>query len=172
MLDYSQKLTSEEIWQDCFQERLLEVIAHMQQPHFQPEGLKIDLHEVMPLQGKSAQFSVVLTGREYPLVYDFNVAAVPGTSFRVTPLTEEFMMHNNPHPEGYDMNAPYSLNENGEPDLSAAMLASDLFVNYINEQITTQPLDDRVMRAEKHQSSPIKAINVFTRTAPRKELQY
>ena len=39
MLDYTKKLTSEEIWWDCFTERLMEIMAHLQRPNLLPERL-------------------------------------------------------------------------------------------------------------------------------------
>lgn len=138
MLDYTQELTSEEIWQDCFLERCSEVMRCLRGGF---EGVEIMLDETEELPGKNARLTVVVVGLDFPLVYDFNVSAVPGSSFRITPLTEEFIMMSNPYIDGYDLAQPGTGKH-------ISHWVNDIMMNYHNEQLTAQPLDDRVMRAE------------------------
>lgn len=144
MLDYTQKLTSEEIWQDCLEERVMQVMRFLRGGF---DGMELSFDSCTPLDGKNALLTVCVTGLDFPLVYDFNVAAIPGCSFHATPANDEFMMMNNPHPEGYELAEPGT-------GTNIAHWATDIFLNYRNEQSTAQPLDDRVMRAEYYGYKP------------------
>jgi hypothetical protein len=142
MLDLTDpNVTSEDIWQDVLQEKLLDVIAHLDNPNIMPGGQRIDLQYIVKLPGKKALFNVIASGRSHPLSFTFKVAAAGGEPFCAMPVDPDFFMTNNPVPEGYTLH-------NIDYDLSATWFAADVLVNYqgkLNDP-RFDPTDPRIWR--------------------------
>jgi hypothetical protein len=126
MLDYTKKLTHEEIWQDCFNDRLTDILMHLEFGHILPEGMKIQLKDIMPAPGQmSCMFNLVVSGREQPLTYTFMAQAANGVSFHITPLNANFVLDHADFEDGYSMT-----------DVGSGFggrFAADLLVSYVQE---------------------------------------
>jgi hypothetical protein len=126
MLDYTKELTSEQIWQDCFMERLTDLFWHLKGGNILPPEYDLELDRITPLPGMKAHFAVVASGGRQPLRYEFMTQMVPGaTSFFVTPASPDFAMHGNQYENGYNMT--------GVESGFAAVIAADILVNYRDE---------------------------------------
>ncbi len=142
MLDLTDpNVTSEDIWHDGLQEKLLNVIAYLGKPDIMPEGQRIDLQYIVKLPGKAALFNVIAWGRGQPLSFTFKVAAVPDEPFCAMPADPDFFMANNPLPQGYTLNG-------SDHDSSAEWFGADILVNYegkLNDP-RFDPTDPRIWR--------------------------
>jgi len=126
MLDYTKELTHDQIWQDCFLERLTDIFWHLKAGNILPPDYDIDLDRITPLPNMKAHFSVVASGGRQPLRYDFMAQMAPGlSSFHITPVAPEFQMYANDFENGYDMKSVESM--------FAARIAGDILVNYRDE---------------------------------------
>ena len=115
--------TSEEVWQDCLQERLLQIVTHLENKRLLPDGYKIDLRHLVHTPGEEKTFvSLVASGEKHPLTFAFQVERGKGTIFYARPTSPGFEMKNSQLPGGYTLDPAEAF--------SAAALAADILLNY------------------------------------------